>query len=143
MNLILIRKEKNNHGIFGSLIDLSGKVIALTLEHAYPEPDGSFEAKIPLGIFTCVRGLHRLKNMNQKFDTFEVTGVPGHSNLLFHAGNFNCDSEGCILLGRSIVSHNMITDSRITFDRFMDLQKNINSFQLTVQGGTQDGMAIK
>ena len=34
-------------------------------------------------------------------ETFEVTGVPGRANILFHHGNTEEDTEGCILLGSS------------------------------------------
>jgi hypothetical protein len=99
MDLQLIRKEKISCGIFGDLRDESGHLICVTLEHAFHEPHDQYEAIIPIGSYNCVRGKHRLLGMTRDFDTFEITHVPGHSQILFHWGNYNKDSKGCILLG--------------------------------------------
>jgi hypothetical protein len=75
--------------------------------------------------------------MAQPFTTFEITGVPGHSNILFHIGNYNKDSEGCVLLGRGITEaqsgDQMITMSNTTFKYFMDNQAGVDTFILTVK----------
>ncbi len=134
MNLQLIRLQRESFGIFSELHDESQKVIAVTLEHAYGEA-GAWCAKIPAGVFTCRRGQHRLENMAHPFATFEITGVAGHTNLLFHCGNFNKDSEGCILLGRAIAQDGaaeMVVDSVATFDKFMQMQTGLDTFTLTV-----------
>lgn len=133
MDLTLTRQDNNQNGIFSVLSDSSGNIISHTLEHSYTGEDGSsYIPKIPDGTYTCVRGPHRLNGMTDDFITFEITGVSGHSNLLFHWGNYNRDSEGCVLLGESRVG-DMVTNSRITFNKFIDLQKNINEFILVVK----------
>lgn len=131
MDLILIRKDSNQDGIFSELRDSSGNLIANTLEHSYPDNNGGWEAKIPKGTYVCVLGQHRLHGMTQDFTTYEITGVAGHINLLFHWGNYDKDSEGCILVGEKRFQ-DMITNSRITFSKFLDLQQNVNQFTLTV-----------
>lgn len=74
--------------------------------------------------------------MQQPFTTFEVMNVPGHTNILFHSGNFNSDSEGCILLGSGVkVLKNgewMLVNSKSMFEDFMKTQDSVNEFQLTV-----------
>ncbi len=137
MNLTITRTEYRPDGIFSVVTDPLGSRIMTTLEHAYEAEDGSggYEPKIPPGTYTCVRGKHRLHGMKNDFETFEVTGVPGHSGLLFHWGNWNRDSDGCILTGDSVDvagDTEMITKSRATFDHFMKLQTGQNMFQLTV-----------
>lgn len=127
MNLALTRKQFLDTGIFGELRDEKGGLVAVTLEHSY-----SCVPKIPPGTFTCKRGMHRLESMNQDFETFEIMDVPGHSNILFHFGNVNGDSAGCVLLGEE-VWHEMITKSRITFAAFMALQAGVDSFELLVE----------
>ena len=133
MDLTLTRKLKEEDGIFSILSNESGSVIAMTLEHSYDN-----EPKIPNGTFTCVRGQHLLHGMTEDFTTFEITGVEGHSNLLFHWGNYNKDSEGCVLLGQQTVDDSsgdkMITNSRATFTKFMEIQEGLDSFILIVQG---------
>ena len=132
MILKLIRVEHRDDGIFSELMDEKGKIIARTLEHSYDK-----KPKLYDGQFTCVRGMHQLRSMRQPFETFEITGVQGHSNILFHAGNWNEDSEGCVLLGEGTAyspKGQMITASRQTFMNFMDMLNGINTFTLIVQG---------
>jgi hypothetical protein len=126
MNLILKRTQYRAEGIFSELMDDRGELIAVTLEHSY-----SNTPKIPPGVYRCLRSLHRLHGMTQDFETFEVTGVEGHRGLLFHWGNFNRDSDGCILLGDRQVE-DMVTHSRDSFQMFMQLQAGLGSFLLTV-----------
>lgn len=129
----LTRHDYRHDGIFGILYDAEDDRIAATIEHSY-----DLAPKLPAGTYTCVRGKHRLHGMTQDFETFEVMGVPGHTGILFHWGNYNHDTEGCILLGRVVTASPigwMITSSRDTFERFMVDLDGIDSFQLTVEEG--------
>lgn len=132
MNLILTRNKYVLYGIFGILTDLSGNQISVTLEHAYAAGDGTFIPKLPPGEYTCVRGQHRLEGMNNPFETFEITEVPGHTNILFHRGNYNLDSSGCVLVGSNI-GVGCILESALAFDHFLSVQSGCDSFQLVVQ----------
>jgi hypothetical protein len=126
----LTRVHFRPDGIFSVLKDQNGNVIAHTLEHSYDNLP-----KIPNGTFVCVRGPHRLHNMTEDFTTFEVTGVAGHKDLLFHWGNWNRDSEGCILLGQSEELYQgveMVTTSKPTFAKFMSGLEGVNTFLLVV-----------
>lgn len=135
MNLTLKRTDFREDGCFGILTrDDSGKQIAVTLEHSYDSGngDGSYTAKLKPGVYTCVRGTHRLHD-KKPFETFEITGVKGHYGILFHVGNYNDDSEGCVLVGHYFGGEpRMISQSRMTFAAFMALQKGVKSFKLTV-----------
>lgn len=133
MNLILKRTDSNENGVFGQLTDSQGTFLLCTLEHAYDSElgNGTYAAKVPTGTYQCVRGKHKLANMTDVFITFEVQNVPGHTGILFHAGNFDKDSEGCILLGLQR-NGDMVTESRMAFHKFLDLQDGIDSFILTV-----------
>lgn len=139
MDLKLEHVENGMFGVFGKLIEPDGNIFCFTLEHAYPDirsVDTFYYTKIPNGSYTCIRGMHRLDGMIKDFETFEVKDVPGHSGILFHVGNYNRDSSGCILVGASIVSaglEKMISDSRTTFAKFMTLQTGIDEFQLQIQ----------
>lgn len=140
MNLKLIRLTPSYDGVYGELFQEDNSLVGVTLEHAYPTKEAasyvSYNPKLQDGVYTCVRGQHKLHDAIP-FETFEITGVKGHSGILFHVGNYNKDSEGCVLLGRRIL-HNpdaegrMISSSRNTFNKFMDIQKGINEFTLTV-----------
>lgn len=133
MNLILTRTDFTENGIFSTLCDTDGNQIAVTLEHAYDSGngDGSYLPKIPVGTFTCKRSQHRLEGMTQDFTTFQVMDVPNHTNILFHWGNFNKDSDGCILLGNER-NGDMIMNSKTTFSTFMALQDGVDEFTLVV-----------
>lgn len=130
MNLCLHRTELGPEGIFGVLTFESGAHIAYTLEHAYAV-GSDWLPKIPNGEFTCVRGNHRLAGLADPFETFEVTGVPGHFGILFHIGNYNKNSEGCVLLGTEILGYRLVS-SLEAFNNFMKCLSGINSFQLAV-----------
>lgn len=130
MNLKLTRSSCYSWGIVSVLTDEQGLLSLLTLEHAYLMPKGLYAAKIPNGIYNCVLGTHQLLH-GDPFETYEVTGVPHHSNILFHKGNYNSDSEGCILLGESL-GDQCILSSKEAFDQFMTFQADASSFSLTV-----------
>lgn len=138
MNLTLKRLYSEADGIFSELVQENGEIFCYTLEHAFDDGSGrgSFAPKIGDGTYTCQRSMHRLHNMTQDFETFEVMNVPGHSGLLFHWGNFNQDSDGCILVGEAIASYQMtgkmITNSKVEFAAFMQLQSGLDTFTLTV-----------
>lgn len=138
MDMSLIRTQWTKDGIFGLLYNKF-----YTCEHAYLAPDNqSWIAKIPMGEFTCVRGTHQLAGASKPFETFEVKDVPkflGRSvaGILFHPGNTEADSSGCILLGMALGELDGISavlNSRIAFEQFMALQEGLDSFTLTVTG---------
>lgn len=135
MNLLLKRNDFGPAGIFGVLssVDESFQV-ALTLEHSYAGKGDpiTYIPKLPPGEYLCVKGMHKLANMSQPFETFEVTNVPGHTGILFHVGNYNSDSQGCILLGATRMQY-AVTMSKHTFDNFMKLQAAVESFILSVE----------
>ena len=157
VNLRLIRHENGyrEDGIFSTLLkdDGTDEQVSVTLEHAYACDDEQvsndsalayqheYVPKITPGAHICKRGKHRLHGMVEDFETFEITGVPGHSKLLFHWGNWTENSDGCVLNGDSEVEGDhagrhhvgMVTNSRAAFARFMALQAGVDSFTLTVE----------
>jgi hypothetical protein len=136
MNLTLSRHKFRADGIFGEVTDEAYQLVCVTLEHAYPADTVGFLPKVPAGKYTCVRGTHKLHD-NIPFETFEIMGVPGHTGILFHQGNYDKDSEGCVLVGQQIGYQEnkslMIMQSRDAFKKFLDLQDGVDSFQLTIE----------
>lgn len=127
INLTLTRNRKELYGVFGELLDYSGKLVAVTLEHAFKQPDGSWDAAIPIGTYTCLRRL----SPKFGYDVFILLGVPGHSYVEIHIGNVNSDSDGCILLGTA-TSQTSIFESRVAFTEFMRLLDGETEFTLHV-----------
>jgi hypothetical protein len=89
--LRMIRAESTPSGSVG-ILAIDGIIHSWTLQ---PDPtDEHFH--IPAGTYPYKR-FHGAKHP----DTFEIV-VPGHTALLFHPGNSEADTEGCILLGYHI-----------------------------------------
>jgi uncharacterized protein DUF5675 len=122
--MILNRTGFTVDGIFGTLSDDAGNRVAYTLEHSY-----NCVPKLPDGTYTCVKGHHMLHS--GPIEAFEITGVPGHTGVLLHYGNYNADSDGCVLLGDGSTA-TMITGSRDAFDKLMVTFTGVDSFTLTV-----------
>jgi hypothetical protein len=132
MTLTLKRLLRRPDGILSELRDEAGNLIAMTIEHSYNN-----QPKLYNGTFTCERGMHQLHSMNSPFETFEIMGVKGHDNILFHRGNWQSDSEGCVLLGETSEDSAkglMVTSSAKTFTKFMNLLEGLQTFTLIVEG---------
>lgn len=132
MNLTLIRKSFNLYGICGELRDEKDQLFCHTLEHAYADGD-TWIPKVATGIYTCLRHLPVRLN----YETFELQNVPPFqgatvSGILIHKGNYNKDSEGCILVGLEI-GQGCLLASALAFDKLMDAQKRINEFTLVIK----------
>ena len=134
MNCVLTRFRFLDTGIFGVLKDEAGGVLAYTLEHNF-----GGQPKLAVGTYTCQRGSHILKGMSFPFITFEILGVPPFqgspvTGILFHCGNFNADSEGCVLMGSADApDFSMVTGSRADFSAFLNVQEGVDEFILIVQ----------
>jgi len=129
----LVRTTYNADGILGTLSAEDGFPLAVTLEHSY-----NGLPKLPAGSYRCQRGLHTLHSQPVPFWTFEVMDVPHHTGILFHAGNYNDDSNGCILVGETCATDArgcMVTRSRKTFTQFMQDLDGVESFTLEVVDG--------
>lgn len=153
MNLRSKRVMFRSDGIFSEVFDAAtGGKVMVVLEHAYhrndPQvvnsrnayPGQEWIPKVGAGTFVCQRGAHRLHGMTADFVTFEITGVTGHQGILFHWGNFNDNSDGCLLTGEVFAeapqgsAHiEMVTNSRKTFERFMQAQQGLDRITIVVE----------
>jgi len=144
MNLTITRKMYRSDGIFSDITrDDTGLHFMCGLEHAFKQSNGQYRPVVQPGVYTCKRGIHQLAN-GVPFETFEILGVAGHSGILFHPGNWNEDSEACCLTGtgfavgadphESGAQVEMVINSHVAFESFMQLQQNCDAFQLTVIG---------
>jgi hypothetical protein len=116
--LQLNRIRKDPTGVYSELLDQDGYRICYTLEHSY-QIGSQWDAKLQPGTYKCVKGTHQLHD-GVGFQTFEVTGVIGHSGILFHKGNLEKDSEGCLLVG-IIMQNDQMVSSGLAFDKFLNL----------------------
>jgi hypothetical protein len=126
-----MRDSYTENGVFGVLWSDDGSFSCQTLEHAYLFHDGILP-KLPVGIYICKRGMHQLEGMTKPFETFEITNVPKHTDILFHTGNVNADSSGCVLVGAQRIEDKEILGSRAAFAALMDHLKYVDTFELAV-----------
>ena len=128
----LVRVAVRFDGAFGVLLE-RGLPFAVTLERTYGEPGGAPQiVKIPAGTYHC----ERTRFQRGGYETFEVTGVAGHSRLLFHRGNVEGDSEGCILVGQcfgTIQGAGAVMLSQLAFTDFMKRCAGRLNFSLEVR----------
>lgn len=86
----------------------------LTLEPANPIPAGRY-------------GLSVYNSPKNGFPVYLLRDVPGYSYIEIHPGNTAADTEGCILVGKSIEQWGdmvlAIIDSRKQFDKLMGLPR--------------------
>ncbi len=130
MDLSLVRLQFREDGIFGSLREPNGDELAVTLEHAYFD-GADYCPKLPDGNYLCRRRF----SPKFKIELFEILNVPQHDFIEFHVGNYNRDSDGCVLVGRTIIpvgNIQAISASRFTFEDLMDFLDGINEFNLVV-----------
>lgn len=132
MNFTLTRGRYALYGILGQIKSEEGSLLLCTLEHAYEQPDGTFLPKLAAGIYTFKKRL----SPKRGYEVFTLENAPPFMGtpvtyIEIHKGNYNSDSEGCILLGMRFGT-GMIEDSKDAFDKFMAAQEGVEEFQLTV-----------
>jgi len=85
--LILDRHPSEIYGTFGHLY-WDGDEMAVTCEPVEPA--------IPLGEYVCIP-----HDGTEFQNVWEITNVPGHTEILIHNGNTIKDTKGCVLVGQS------------------------------------------
>ena len=121
----LIRFPSLPEGAFGALLQ-DGFPFAFTLERTFGQ-----EVKIPKGLWPCQSTYF----YRGGYDTYEIL-IPDHSRILFHKGNWEEDSEGCVLLGRRsgfLKGRPAVLESGLAFDEFMRRSRGRLRFTLLVQ----------
>ena len=122
----IVRLEDSPQGAIGVIL-IDGVILGFTLE---PDRNEKGKLHIPQGIYHCQR-FHGEKWK----DTFEIL-VPGHTAVLFHAGNVEADTRGCVLLGAStgkLKGERAVLNSGSTFKAFLELTKDMSWFKLFVE----------
>jgi hypothetical protein len=138
MTAKLMRVEQGSEGSFGVLV-LDGQAFCVTLELPWRANQNGISC-IPTGQYSCQRSpsplIEKITGGKWK-ETFEITGVPGRSRILFHSGNTIADSRGCVLLASSfgkLKGERAVLNSGATFDLFMTVMRNTKAFGLKVEG---------
>ena len=126
-------------GIFGTMAVTTSddKVHTYaTAEHAYETSSGTWAPKMIAGRYTLKRGTHKLEDSPKPFEAYEFLNVPEHTDILIHVGNMpQIDSMGCVLIGMGLSLDsvpNMIYQSKIAFNDFMEATSDEESFEIVV-----------
>ncbi len=113
--------DKGTKGTF--LID--GNLVCYTLEPYHRQNRVSLSS-IPAGQYYCV------PYSSAKYPgTWEITGIEGRSKVLFHAGNVDEDSSGCVIFGSEVCS-NGVQESKKAFEKVKNIIPNNKKFRLTI-----------
>ena len=127
--MTLKRIAMTEDGTFGVLLDENAP-FALTLERPWLDNRSNISC-IPEGNYVCRR------RFSQKFGaTFEVTDVPGRTHILFHKGNIEDDSHGCIIVGEQFENLRgklAVLASKKGYNEFMGRCENKERFILSIE----------
>lgn len=125
----IVRIEQGADGTFG-VLSLDGRVFCLTLEP--PDRNNAVgRSCVPAGRYAC-----RRVDSPRFGRTFEVSGVPGRTHILFHKGNVVADTSGCVVLGSRfglLGQERAVLDSGSAFDAFLGRCAGLHGFDLTIR----------
>lgn len=143
MIIELLRVASTGHGTFG-VLKADGVPFALTVERKWANNKRG-ESCIPNGIYVARRCRYseeyHFTDSHRFGDTFVVEKVPGRKNILFHKGNVNDDSHGCIIIGEEFGLLNnkpAVLSSSKAFVEFKSITigREIHSFEFVVKSFT-------
>lgn len=131
MTLIIQRLTKDIEiPTFGVLIQENQIPFALTLERPWKNNQRGISC-IPTGAYTCKRII------SPKFGTtFEILNVPGRQEILFHKGNIQEDSHGCVIIGEQfgvLLNEPAILAAKEGFEEFMRITSTVHEFELFIR----------
>jgi hypothetical protein len=100
VKLRLVRFLFSDHGTFGTLewtgAESRAGLVLFTCEEEWRDNAPSISC-IPSSEYEMVRVV------SPRFgETYEIVGVPGRDAILFHAGNTEEDTRGCVLTGMAL-----------------------------------------
>jgi len=111
------------------ILKVDNDEICYTLEP--PWRNNGKDSCIPTNEYICTR-YSSLKHPN----SWLVNDVPNRSYILFHTGNTELDSLGCILLGLKtgyIDKRRAVLESQKAYKKFQNLMKGIKKFKLIIK----------
>jgi len=112
------------------LISVGGLALGFTLERKWYGNRKNISC-IPEDEYICK------KHDSPTFGSvYKVCDVFGRSNILFHKGNVIDDTEGCILIGKSVGyldGKRAVLSSSVAFNEFMSQLEFIDEFKLIIK----------
>jgi len=138
-HIVLERFLPSVHGTFGVM--QVGNFVFFTLEEEWKD-NAPNESCIPAGTYE----LQRVMYNRGGFMTYEIVGVPDRSQIKFHPGNTEEDTQGCILTGLMLGFLKVRLDeeegrprkklavlkSRAGFEKFMGLLEGVDEVEIKI-----------
>lgn len=134
MDLTLYRMVHDPLCTIGRIEDAEGQQVCFTLELPWKDNLPSVSC-IPAGDYVCRRDMHG-KTKPNPYQVWEVTGVPGRSEIHIHKGNRARDVLGCIIVGERLGmlgGERAVLDSAKAFAHLMRLTESHDSITLHIK----------
>jgi hypothetical protein len=129
VELKLKRVAENEDATFGVLINVDTP-FAVTLEPSWEDNKKGISC-IPSGPYSC----KRVKS--PRFgDTFEILDVEGRTHILFHKGNSERNTQGCVLIAEEFGMLNgkaAVLASGRGYREFINILKDVDEFDLIIE----------
>ena len=129
MKAVRVVRVAEHLGATLGTLSIDGWPRMVTLEEAWRDNQRQISC-IPEGNYTIKR------HQSPRFgETFIVQNVPGRSHILFHAGNTDEDTLGCILVGSEfgeIKKKPAVLRSKSAFLLFMNLLTGVDTASLQI-----------
>ena len=126
MELVLKRYNFGEKSTLGKLF-VGGVFFCYVLEDKVREIENEPVAKWKIPSQTAIpRGQYKvIIDFSSHFGTElpHILDVPGFDGVRIHWGNTDIDTEGCLLVGSSVVNEDFISNSRATFNHLFDLME--------------------
>ena len=133
----LIRMSEGPGWTLGRLEDSARQQLCVIAERAWVDKNGdglgdTNESRIPAGTYICRRDMHN-KSSSEPYEVWEITGVPGRSEIHIHRGNDpRIHSKGCPLVGSAFGPNGTVKESGKAFARWMDATSRYETITLRV-----------
>lgn len=123
LKTVAIRED----GCFSVLL-WDGQPFAISVERTFEK----LRTVIMQGAYKCTRSTY----IKGGYETFEIQ-VEGHTRVLFHKGNVEEESEGCVLVAESfgaVGKQTAVLDARTGFGGLMEKAAGLKEFAMLVTG---------
>ena len=129
--IITLQRLLSTDGFIIGVLESESGLLCYTLENPWKDNKPNISC-IPEGDYIC----NPYSSAKYK-DTWQVTDVQGRYSILFHAGNTEKDTQGCILTGTvvgSLGGERAVLGSRIALDKIRRFIGTGSTFKLIIKG---------
>lgn len=125
MDLTILRLTDDGTETQGVFV-AAGKAFAVSLERPWLDNKPEISC-IPAGTYLCKR---RWSDHFQR-EVFEISDVPGRTNILIHPANLVTQLEGCVAIAEKYMG-DQVQESGEAFEKLMTMFKDKDSFWVSI-----------